>query len=99
LGHALSVAGLELSGAISERNAARHELRTKSWEVVYVEVEGYGQTGPSLPAVDGTCHLDSNWVRIHNLACSDGVSKTPTSPSSADKGASRTSSAKTQPGR
>jgi len=67
LNSALLVAGLELSGAISERNAARHELMTKNWEVVYVEVVKYPD-GPQKPAADGFCYLDGEWVRLHDAA-------------------------------
>jgi hypothetical protein len=67
LNSALLVAGLELSGAISERNAARHEKMNKSWEVVYVEVVKYPD-GPQKPAADGFCYIDGDWVRLHDAA-------------------------------
>ena len=67
LNSARLVAALELSGAISERNAARHEKMNKSWEIVYVEVDKYPD-GPQKPATDGYCYLDGEWVRLHDAA-------------------------------
>jgi len=67
LNNSLLVAGLELSGVISERNAARHERMNKSWEIVYVEVVDYSKK-QQKPAADGFCYIDGDWVRLHDAA-------------------------------
>jgi hypothetical protein len=86
LNHSLSVAGLELSGAISERNANRHEkIRVIEIEVLR-DVIKYRNRPVVLP-VDGTCYLDAEWVRLANAAASGGVSEAPTGAGSADQGA------------
>ena len=79
LNHALSVAGLELSGVISERNASRHaKIRVIEIEVLR-EVIKYRNRPPVLP-VDGTCYIDSEWVRLHDISTGSGVPEAATSP-------------------
>ena len=84
LSHALSVAGLELSSVISERDAARLEKRNKAWEIVYVDVIRY-RDKPQKPAADGYCYLDGEWVRLHDAARIDGVPDTAAAPSGVDE--------------
>ena len=67
LSNSLLVAGLEMSGVISERNAARHEKMNKVWEIVYVDVIEY-RDKVHKPAADGFCYLDGEWVRLHEAA-------------------------------
>jgi hypothetical protein len=84
LSHALSVAGLELSGVIWERDAARLEKRNKAWEIVYVDVIRY-RDKPQKPAADGYCYLDGEWIRLHDAARIDGVPETTGAPSGPDE--------------
>lgn len=84
LSHSLSVAGLELSAAIWERDAARLERRNKAWEIVYVDVIRY-RDKPQKPAADGYCYLDGEWVRLHDAARIDGVPDTAGTPSGVDE--------------
>jgi hypothetical protein len=84
LNHSLSVAGLELSAAIWERDAARLERRNKAWEIVYVDVIRY-RDKPQKPAADGYCYLDGEWVRLHDAARIDGVPDTSSTPSGVDE--------------
>jgi len=86
LNHSLSVAGLELSGAISERNANRREkIRVIEIEVLR-DVIKY-RNRPSVLPVDGTCYLDSEWVRLHDLAASSGVPDTASGAAESDSAA------------
>lgn len=73
LNHALSVAGLELSVAISERDVARLRQIDIVEREVYVSIIEYRNRPPVLP-VDGVCYLDPDWVRLHNRAAGGGVS-------------------------
>ncbi len=84
LSHDLSMAGLALSAAISERDAARLERRNKAWEIVYVDVIRY-RDKPQKPAADGYCYLDGEWVRLHDAARIDGVPDTAGATSGADE--------------
>ena len=86
LNHALSVAALELSGEISERNANRHEkIRVIEIEVLR-DVIKY-RNRPAVAPVDGVCHLDPEWVRLHDIAASSGVPETTTGAAEPDQGA------------
>lgn len=83
LNHALSVAGLALSAAISERDAARlQEIQVVEREV-YVSVVKY-RNRPGVVPVDGVCLIDSDWLHIHNAA-SGGVPEATTSAGSTDE--------------
>jgi len=83
LNHSLSVAGLALSAAISERDAARlQEIQIVEREV-YVSVFKY-RNRPGVVPVDGVCLIDSDWLHIHNAA-SGGVPEVTPGPSSADE--------------
>lgn len=84
--HALSEAGLELSAVISERDAARLRQIDIVEREVYVEIVKYRDRPPVLP-VDGTCYIDSEWVRLHNHAAGGGVPEATAAASSADEGA------------
>jgi len=83
LSHDLSMAGLALSGAISERDAARlQEIRIVEREV-YVSIVKYRNRPPVLP-VDGVCFIDADFMHIHNAA-SGGVPAIAGSPGSTDE--------------
>ena len=65
-------AGLELSAAISERDAARlREIDIVEREV-YVSIIEYRSRPPVRP-VDGVCYLDPDWVRLHDRATGSRV--------------------------
>ena len=88
LNHSLSVAGLALSAAISERDAARlREIDIVEREV-FVNVYKYRSLPPVTP-VDGVCRLDPEWVRWHDLAASGGMPEATTSAGSSDGKTSR----------
>jgi hypothetical protein len=86
LNHALSVAGLALSAAISERDVARLRQIDIVEREVYVNIIKYRDRPPVLP-VDGVCYLDPEWVRLHNRAAGGGVSSPPASASGPDESA------------
>lgn len=86
LNHALSEAGSALSIAISERNAARlDEIQIVEREV-YVSVIEY-RNRPAVRPVNGVCHLDPDWVRLHDRATGSRVPAATSSTSSPDEGA------------
>jgi hypothetical protein len=86
LNHALSEAGSALSIAISERDAARlKEIEIVEREV-YVSVVKYRDRPPVLP-VDGVCHLDPDWVRLHDRATGSRVSEVTRGTSGPDESA------------
>ena len=58
---------MELSAAISERNAARLKPIDIVEREVYVSIIKYRNRPPVLP-VDGVCYLDPEWVRLHDVA-------------------------------
>ena len=88
LNHSLSEAGLALSAAISERDAARlREIEIVEREV-FVNVYKYRSLPPVMP-VDGVCRLDPEWVRWHDLAASSRVPDTATGTGSSDGKTSR----------
>jgi len=86
LNHALSVAGLELSAAISERNAARLKPIDIVEREVYVSIIKYRNRPPVLP-VDGVCYLDPEWVRLHDRATGSRVPEAAGSTSGVDESA------------
>jgi hypothetical protein len=86
LNHSLSEAGLALSAAISERDAARlREIDIVEREV-FVNVYKYRSLPPVMP-VDGVCRLDPEWVRWHDRATGSGVSEATSGTGSVDEGA------------
>ena len=86
LNHSLSEAGLALSAAISERDAARlREIEIVEREV-FVNVYKYRSLPPVMP-VDGVCRLDPEWVRWHDRAAGSGVSEATSGTGSVDEGA------------
>jgi len=87
LNHSLSVAGLALSAAISERDAARLREIDIVQREVFVNVYKYRSLPPVTP-VDGVCRLDPEWVRWHDLAASSRAPDTATGASGADQDAS-----------
>jgi hypothetical protein len=74
----IEVLGIELAGAVSERDAFRHQRRDVQFRTVRQEVIKY------VKSPVHKCDLSTDWVRVHDAAAGGRVPENPDTSGAAD---------------